>query len=289
MSNDILSRSLIAVLVHGTFTPDAPWTRDGSFFRETLARYCVHQIRFVKLAWSGKNSHAARFEVARDLRHLVSALRSEQRDARIVVVAHSHGGNIAMLSQRDVPVDAVVCMSTPFLEARPRYTPALAARITKASPYFTWSAVVALGFGGIYKWAQLAASSNSSFVVIGGIVLLIAVELTLAGATSALNEWSRANAERLASWISGLYAESAIDYGFFPGSANLLVMNITRDEAWLWLTAMSWSTRLIDVLRNIAQHGAVALLTAFRWLFLSVCLLAFIGATAKTQWSDALA
>lgn len=104
-------------LVHGTFASDATWIREGSRMADALDAAGISHEPFV---WSGGNSHKARMEAADDL---AKQLREGKQDGvRQAVVAHSHGGNIAihavwrLMQVRDGSIP-IVALATPFLFA----------------------------------------------------------------------------------------------------------------------------------------------------------------------------
>jgi alpha-beta hydrolase superfamily lysophospholipase len=81
------------------------------------------------LPWSGENSISARDNTAHVLAEHLSAEHAEHPQANQLVIAHSHGGNIALralyLSQRrdssqlcggDSATPFVVTLATPFVE-----------------------------------------------------------------------------------------------------------------------------------------------------------------------------
>ncbi|MBX3620922.1 MAG: hypothetical protein KF891_13205 [Rhizobacter sp.] len=111
-------------LIHGTFARGAPWTQEGSRLRSALAASLGDEVTFHVFLWSGDNSFAARADAAAALRaHLDSTIGTAPND-RHVVIAHSHGGNVALCALDGMApgheVDAVVCLATPFITARAR-------------------------------------------------------------------------------------------------------------------------------------------------------------------------
>ena len=101
-----------------------PWTDSdnpnslASFLRDELSSENVTVDRF---PWTGGNSRSAREKGAK---RLAQRLESESSREKILIVAHSHGGNIALralqqLSDSDRVV-GVVCLGTPFLYTVPR-------------------------------------------------------------------------------------------------------------------------------------------------------------------------
>ena len=79
---------------------DAPWTAEASTFCKSLSDSLGPNVVFWRLRWSGRNSHTARFNAAKSLRDcLQKGLENrEWRDAKHFVVAHSHGGNVALMA-----------------------------------------------------------------------------------------------------------------------------------------------------------------------------------------------
>lgn len=104
-------------LVHGTFARNAKWVRKGSSMTSRLEETGVEWERF---RWSGCNSHRARIRAAEQLAKRL--LEQKEDGVRQAVVAHSHGGNIAvhavwrLMDVRDGSIP-VVTLATPFLFA----------------------------------------------------------------------------------------------------------------------------------------------------------------------------
>lgn len=124
------------VTVHGTFagSPEvigAQWWQRGSAFTERLAAVGTGgSLSLVTLPfhWSGENSDRARLLASTRLKHLM--LELESRDREFSLVAHSHGGNVALtavdflLREGITPhhLVSVATLGTPFLEMRLRNT-----------------------------------------------------------------------------------------------------------------------------------------------------------------------
>jgi hypothetical protein len=83
-----------------------------------------NQVALVPFGWSGRNEAAARERAAGALRTHLAKLLTEHPHASHFLVAHSHGGSIAMYALQDVSLQqrlsGIVCLSTPFLHARRR-------------------------------------------------------------------------------------------------------------------------------------------------------------------------
>lgn len=109
---------IFITLVHGTFARGASWTQKGSNLRRFLSRTNERGIEFSVFEWSGRNTFSARRAAAEALySHLVSQCDTHP-DADHYVIAHSHGGNIAVdaLDWRLADkVKGLICLCTPFL------------------------------------------------------------------------------------------------------------------------------------------------------------------------------
>jgi len=113
----------VIYLVHGTWSATARWISHGSKFSERLSAKLENSLLLDRVRWSGKNSLTAREQATHKLR-----LELQQRIAQFpnsvhVIIAHSHGGNIALqaISKEDLHRSVgLVCLSTPFLNVRRR-------------------------------------------------------------------------------------------------------------------------------------------------------------------------
>ncbi len=117
--------SYVVTLVHGTFAREAGWVKDGSALRNSLAR--IGNVHFDVFHWTGHNSHTARLAAGRDLARHLDGLADRLPDAKRVVIAHSHGGNVAIYAasqvERPNSLAHLACLATPFLRCEPLRNP----------------------------------------------------------------------------------------------------------------------------------------------------------------------
>jgi hypothetical protein len=111
-------------LIHGTFAPNAPWTKQGSDLRKRLQSAFPDDIVFHDdFIWSGWPTHIARHIAAKRLRAYLIDLVSRY-PGKHFVIGHSHGGMVAVYSLRDhqlqTKISGLVTLSTPFLVPRRR-------------------------------------------------------------------------------------------------------------------------------------------------------------------------
>lgn len=111
--------------------PPPFWFEEGSPFLTRLSTE-LHDIphKITRLLWTGENSIRIRDETAQVLAKRLSAKHAEHPQATQLIIAHSHGGNIALralhllhqpdgsrLCEADGPPPLVVTLATPFIEA----------------------------------------------------------------------------------------------------------------------------------------------------------------------------
>jgi hypothetical protein len=111
---------LIVFLVHGTWAKGALWIDPegslGSAISEAIPGALIKPFN-----WSGRNTLHARNRAAEAL--AAELEKFKRSDDRIVVVAHSHGGNVAVRAVRLAQMHSrveLITLSTPFLLLRPR-------------------------------------------------------------------------------------------------------------------------------------------------------------------------
>ena len=111
-------RHVRVFIVHGTFGGDAewPWELPGkTSFASELKNSLGDNSTIHEFHWSSQNTHASRDRAASNLAEMINEF-SRKKD-RVVILGHSHGGNVALLSAARVtqPVDTVLCLSTPHV------------------------------------------------------------------------------------------------------------------------------------------------------------------------------
>jgi MFS family permease len=118
-----VTERIVVTLIHGTFAPEAPWVKDGSKLRCAIQKAFPDAVEFRTLCWSGGNTIGARRDAAEKLRKQI-VNEPFGPNTRHFLVAHSHGGNIALYALRDPVVReriaGVATLATPFLIARRR-------------------------------------------------------------------------------------------------------------------------------------------------------------------------
>ena len=145
----------IITLVHGTFARHASWTHEG-LLNDTLGG--IKGVLLNRFCWSGGNSHTDRLEAGRQLADHLIALAEKFKNAKLFIVSHSHGGNVAMYALKHLEekriayrINGVVTLATPFITLRRR-------RLHPAVPI----AVFTLALLGTLEFAFHALNENTS-------------------------------------------------------------------------------------------------------------------------------
>ena len=134
------------------YDTDPPlWFQDGSHFLSRLSTE-LHDIphKIKPLPWTGENSIFVRDEAAHVLAENLSAEHTEQPQATQLVIAHSHGGNIALralhhlqkreatqLCEEERANPFIVTLATPFVEVHQ-------ADFGRRPIYVRWAILVAI-------------------------------------------------------------------------------------------------------------------------------------------------
>ena len=136
-ATDASSPTLVFTLVHGTFSADADWVKSDSKFCKALTGHLAkYSVKFDPFPWGNEtwryrdNFDSVRRCATKRLEVHISELRKYSRPGdRLFLVAHSHGGNIALAAMKNPIVRrslyGVVFLATPFLFRRRRQLPAL--------------------------------------------------------------------------------------------------------------------------------------------------------------------
>ena len=116
--------AVVITLVHGTWGYQSEWIREHSALRAAFQKAFKEMVFFRTFYWSGRNSFAARETAAEDLKTFLREGIEIFPYANHAIIAHSHGGNIALKAlDEDVirsRVSTVICLSTPFLTVASR-------------------------------------------------------------------------------------------------------------------------------------------------------------------------
>jgi pimeloyl-ACP methyl ester carboxylesterase len=92
------------ILIHGTFARRADWIREEAPIRRYLGEALGDRAASTTITafdWSGRNSLKARTAATQKLQAKIHAIVAADERTRLYIVAHSHGGNIALQAVAD--------------------------------------------------------------------------------------------------------------------------------------------------------------------------------------------
>lgn len=120
LSSDWPSGRPLIILIHGTWGSRSVWSQPetSSIARAIVTRF-PDTFEIERFSWTGRNSPACRREAAERLaEQMIQNLEHNTRP--IILISHSHGGNIALAARDMLPSTnrhkiGVVTMGTPFL------------------------------------------------------------------------------------------------------------------------------------------------------------------------------
>lgn len=247
------------VLIHGTFAKDADWTKEGSKLVKAISQ--IEGSEPISFSWSGKNSHKAR-KIASD--ELADFLRSDallHPDAKRTIVAHSHGGNVALRALRqiedEVEVEDLICLGTPFLVCNESKSSSigLVLKITLGLLFFSVF-IVPLLYLTILIMIALAVDDLGPAWVIGW-TLLFCITLVLSFVVP------RYLVRRISRYIVARHRDLADDLDWPKAKVTaMLNYQISRDEAYLSVSTFSWLGQLPAKVWNYLERFA----SRFFWI-----------------------
>lgn len=207
----------VVTLVHGTWASGTTWIRENSSMCRELKALLPSPVIVEPFRWSGRNSFSARRKATGELVIHLRQLLQRWPEAYHYVVAHSHGGNVALNALRDGDLNrgvvGIACLATPFLHIRPR----------DLGPYGSehlgcMSLLLVSVFGGV-----AAAVATQWLPVVTRLPAFVGWLLSGAGGIAAILgalQWQR--------WGSKLVAEFALPE---IAAGRLLIVRTTGDEA----------------------------------------------------------
>lgn len=117
----------LITLVHGTYNDSPPWTLPDSQFKSKLQANLKGGASYEIFKWSSKNSHNQRMQGAKALAAMLLKQKKDFPEAKKVIVAHSHGGNLALYALKLMKEEAsefkLITMATPFFNIKKRILP----------------------------------------------------------------------------------------------------------------------------------------------------------------------
>ena len=249
------------ILVHGTFARDADWVHQASPICCAL-KEAFRESTIERFEWAGDNLQPTRESEARRLRNFLLSLGGDpDNPRRMAVIAHSHGGNLAVgaiRGQTPIPgLACVVCLATPFLRfsALPIQAP-----LKILEDFFSlWPLYFIAAYRGHDPFVDLACV-NASFIGHGIATLCM---YSLVFLTAMLNSLARGGLS--------LFVRRGMKVATTTSARPripLLAVTHRYDEAFVYLRCHDFLTRLPRLMR---------------WAPLSACVLFTVAAFRNTM------
>lgn len=174
----------VVTIVHGTYGRHAEWMQDGEPLPEALLDQLSGQTALRRFCWRGRNRHTDRAKAGADLEAELKELVETYPAAEHHVIAHSHGGNVAMyaVGNDDGALSdvRVTTLGTPFLSMVKRpVSRGLLALALFGSAVFLGNLLQWVFAVHEYETSSVAGlwllyySSASAIAVVAGLLLLI--------------------------------------------------------------------------------------------------------------------
>jgi len=223
------------------------WTTQGMWVDGIASNGWTHS----SFEWSGANSHRARVGAAQRLREVLLLIG----DKRVTVVAHSHGGNVALLAIHGIPAldepPQLVTLGTPFI-------------------------------------SHTTANRKGGFGVVVSALLLLALAPFFGGDTLTSRWWTEPEVLLLASFAFGWTlslgspAMAEIDYETLSEPNSIKVILAPADEAGLGLGFAQFAASLGNVVPTWVD-GSLIILFALGAYILPISF-DFQGVTIYSLW-----
>jgi hypothetical protein len=210
------------------------WIGSRSALRKRLGD-TLHPI-FVSFVWGGRNSHKARLAAARTLSDSLKETLSKHPLKRHFIIAHSHGGNVALYALKYLTeteqkqLSGIITLGTPFIRSIQSDVRTLREDLLYCllGGTLVWSLLfVILMVYAIWTWSIDWVQA----AVMGIIILLGCACLVIVGAHS-LEDWEKASEQM----------DELLDARVPPG-VQVCCLVANADEAGLWLRVWGWFDR----------------------------------------------
>ncbi|MDM0049930.1 hypothetical protein [Variovorax sp. J22R115] len=207
-----------------------------------------YEVKWVRHGWTGANSHAAREKGSAELRQKIASLPPQSDENLNMLLAHSHGGNLALMaltndSETRKTISMVVCLSTPFIEAKERKS--LPLEMLSDFPLGSWLVWLAC--------AQFLAYAFSQMLGVHWLYAIVLVAVWL-GLTSVLMLYWRVTAEDL----DPASVLRPYEYSRIP--AHVLSLRTKFDEALSTVRGLSLFGAVSSVLPVMLAAASVVLM-----------------------------
>lgn len=155
---DANTPDVVISLIHGTWARSAAWTLPSSLLSLALRnKLDSKKVLFFRFGWSGKNSIKSRASAGVVLNHNLKEIFARYPHAKHFIIAHSHGGSVALnCLDHEIAdaVDGIICLGTPVFVTKPRIYTKMSQLIMRSIPVimFLWLLGIVIETAHISHW-----------------------------------------------------------------------------------------------------------------------------------------
>ncbi|PTR29611.1 triacylglycerol lipase [Pseudomonas sp. GV085] len=236
------SFSGVITLIHGTFASNAEWiTATSEIYKKLSATYPNASVNMFQ--WSGGNSHRARTLAGLELASTLETQLSIEPEKKHILIAHSHGGNVALYAMRNKlvasAVTKIVFLSTPFFHAKKRETMRM---FSFFGPSISWLLIfpIYMPFGDMalrLSLEYLFFSADTAALLSLIISLILIWYYAYKGGRASLSRWLSKVLPRALERKARFYLRTVSTPEV---QCQWLALYTSRDEALLWLKSLNF-------------------------------------------------
>jgi pimeloyl-ACP methyl ester carboxylesterase len=244
-----------AILIHGTFAHNALWTQPESPLCISLRKCTTTPLKIEKFLWSGENSFSHRREASIALTNRILEISNDPENTGVHLIAHSHGGNIALhasinASEYGAKIKSLTTLGTPFLHVNRKQ----------------WASPLSLSLISVC-WILLLyfVCANYFPATIVNIFYILPIVATLLVGLLLVFRRLESDAENSIK-NNGLSSDR-------PNNTPTLCIRYRLDEAGLWLTLLSlfnFAERFSNKIRQILTGNGSFLILMRNLLFATI-------------------
>ncbi|MET4273461.1 MULTISPECIES: alpha/beta fold hydrolase [unclassified Bradyrhizobium] len=281
----------MVILIHGTFAKSATWIDEQSTITTRL-KQSTPGLSVNPFRWSGHNSYAGRALAGKQL---ASTIKNANLPigAKVHLVGHSHGGNVALYAIKDQEassrVASLALLGTPFFTFRER-------NYHEGAEFFgavaSWQVYTLFAF---YVLALIFAVDLSPLPPPGQNLTPFAVLATILLGVGMLfitiysHRWRVPLKKKIASYLASRLSAAAQKMSYFavpPPFKPVFVAWVAGDEARAWLGTLDAATAYPIALTKLVKRLTRSWLILVLIVMVISMLLTKAGLKTSGNWFD---
>jgi pimeloyl-ACP methyl ester carboxylesterase len=258
------------VLVHGVWALRGDWHQRDSDFLQRLERELTKgcggfRVRIRRFLWTGGNTLTDRNRAARRYQHEIASFNAQPSVVATFVVAHSHGGNVALQAIASEPalreqVTGLVAVATPFLASHQReWVMAIPMSLVNGSVFAGLAVVLSQGF---FEWPHWGTPASYALLAVTTVLSMVAScwqSRRILRAIPPSDVVSQLSKSLLVIRTSGDEAGASLGASYILGYAARIVSRFITacvEVPTRWIVA-AWCSRVATETVRVVVHGVV--------------------------------